>query len=128
MRTMKDNSQEVMLHRMDIVLAKGLRKKKYNQSEEHALDFAKKHLRHMYTPIRCTSLAKYFTYVDTSSGGNRTVKGSDMVDILRMTLLPYCRYFTVDKSMKHIATKVIDRLGIECELLNSSDLVALLSA
>jgi len=127
-RNLSDVPEDIILSAIDGTLVKGLIKHKFSTSEEKALSIVSQHPVPMLLPIRCTSLAKYYTYINNDSGNNREVKESDMVDLLRMTLLPYCKYFTLDKGMKHIAKKVIKKLNLGCVLLNHSDLINLISS
>jgi hypothetical protein len=73
--------------------------------------------------IRVTSLCFYYLYVDVNPSNLVKTQGSDIIDIYHFCLLPYSRYFTVDKSMKRILKRVAKEIDISnCIILTPESL------
>lgn len=67
--------------------------------------------------VRLTSLAFWHAYVQLDKAFIMHPKGSDLGDIYRMTLLPYCDYFTLDKSMGRVLSRVLMDLPQSANIL-----------
>ena len=68
--------------------------------------------------IRASSLCFWFSYVDIDRGFLPKRRGSDIGDYYQMSLLPYCRMFTVDTTMYRLAQRVAREMNLACKIVD----------
>lgn len=79
--------------------------------------------------VRMSSLVFWYLYVDIDPSNKIKMQGSDIGDIFHLSLIPYCKTFTLDKSMNRLIQRVKDKepyAPIGCRLLTKSALLKLL--
>jgi hypothetical protein len=57
--------------------------------------------------VRLTSLAFWHAYIQADKAFLMPCRGSDLGDIYRFALVPYCSYFTVDSAMDRVLKRVL---------------------
>ncbi len=68
--------------------------------------------------LRLTSLCFWYAYIETIKSFTPKRQGSDLGDLHRMALVPYCSYYTADNTMKILLQRVIAEMPQGCEILN----------
>ena len=77
--------------------------------------------------IRLSSFCFWYAYVNTDQSNALKRKGSDIGDLVQLTMLPYCALFTVDNSMYRLLNRVRCDIDYSPRALNGSALDRLLS-
>jgi len=68
--------------------------------------------------LRLTSLCVWYAYIETTKSFTPKRQGSDLGDLYRMALVPYCSYYTADNTMKILLQRVIAEMPQDCQILN----------
>lgn len=72
--------------------------------------------------IRFSNLCFWHRYVDPPPNALPSKQGSDLGDILQMSLLPYCHAFTLDTKMKPTVALALKEAFYPCQLLTQREL------
>lgn len=72
--------------------------------------------------IRLSSLCFWYAYVDTDPSNLTKRSASDIGDFFHMSLIPYCHFFTVDKTMFQLLQRVRLDVSYPCRVLIAKDL------
>ncbi|MCD4829613.1 MAG: hypothetical protein K8R90_09335 [Candidatus Cloacimonetes bacterium] len=73
-------------------------------------------------PLHCIALANWYAYGEKDKGYTHKIQESDCADVIHLSLLPFCKVFTIDKTMARIAVKVANKLGLSAQVLNHAEL------
>lgn len=76
--------------------------------------------------VRFTSLCFWYAYIETDKSFPAKQQGSDFGDLYRMALVPYCSYFTADKTMERLLQRVLTEMPQGCKILNQTLLTSTL--
>lgn len=76
--------------------------------------------------IRMSSLAFWHAYVEADAAFPMRRSGSDLGDILHLSLLPYCVVFTMDKNMHRMVQRIARDSRGSCAVLSRAELEAVL--
>ena len=76
--------------------------------------------------LRLTSLMFWFAYVDVEQSSRTRKADSDIGDIYKAALAPYCTFFTTDKTMARILARATQNLALNTSFLGPRDLTSLM--
>jgi hypothetical protein len=77
--------------------------------------------------VRFSSLCFWYSYIDVDQSNKIQRKGSDIGDIYHISLLPYCRIYTIDKTMHRVLQRIrAEATWGKCEVVTSDNLSRLL--
>jgi hypothetical protein len=80
------------------------------------------------TGVRLSSLCFWYAYVDIDTANQLRRNGSDVVDILHISLLPYCSAFALDKSMRRMLDRIREPIvPVRCDLITHTELRKILA-
>jgi hypothetical protein len=68
--------------------------------------------------LRLSSLCFWYAYVDIDKSNTPKRQRSDIGDLYRMALVPYCSYFTADKTMARLIQRIVAEMPQDCEVLD----------
>lgn len=77
------------------------------------------------TSVRTTSLCFWYSYVDVDASSRTRRSGSDIGDFYQLSMLPYCRLFTTDSTMRRVLLRIREPVApTDCVVLSKRELEA----
>ena len=72
--------------------------------------------------VRMSSLCFWHEYIELDKAFPMAMQGSDIADHYQISLIPYCKAFTVDKNMFRLVNRILKETDYSCNILNPSAL------